>query len=204
MEENGDIYKGSYAGWYSVSDECFYNPGEVEEKEDGSTVARESGSDVVWREKEETYFFKLSEYADRLLEHYDAHPDFIMPSSRRNEVVSFVKSGLTDLSISRSSFTWGVPVPSDPNHVMYVWVDALANYLTGQGYPGSDADPADVHVVGKDILRFHAVYWPAFLMSAGLPLPKTVFAHGWWTRDGQKVSSACYQSPGHFSGWRPF
>ena len=182
-------------------------------------MARESGSDVVWREKEEvrtiennylnnnnykrrssltrhnatpsqTYFFKLSAYADKLLAHYAANPSFILPASRRNEVVSFVKSGLTDLSISRSSFTWGVPVPKDPDHVMYVWVDALTNYLTGQGYPATVPQPADVHIVGKDILRFHAVYWPAFLMSAGLDLPGTVFAHGWWTRDGQKISKS--------------
>ena len=190
LSSNDSIYKGKYEGWYAVSDECYYNAGEVEEI-DGKTLSRETGAECVWREKEETYFFKLSEYQDRLLQHYEAHPEFILPQSRRSEVVSFVKSGLNDLSISRQSFTWGIPVPSDSSHVMYVWIDALANYLTGQGYPStSNSWPADVHVVGKDILRFHAVYWPAFLMAAGLELPKTIFAHGWWTNEGEKISKS--------------
>ncbi|GMH76189.1 hypothetical protein TL16_g06999, partial [Triparma laevis f. inornata] len=191
LSSRGDIYKGKYEGWYAVSDECYYNAGEVEEREGGIVVCRETGAECVWREKEETYFFKLSEYEDKLLAYYEENPNFILPSSRRNEVISFVKSGLNDLSISRQSFTWGVPVPGDEDHVMYVWIDALANYLTGQGYPEEKgAWPADVHVVGKDILRFHAIYWPAFLMAAGLELPKTIFAHGWWTNEGEKISKS--------------
>ncbi len=154
-----------------------------------------SGAEVEWVE-EPSYFFKLSAWGDKLLAYYDAHPDFILPESRRNEVTSFVKGGLNDLSISRTTFKWGVPVPDDEAHIMYVWLDALTNYITATGFPDQDAAdykkfwPADLHMVGKDILRFHAVYWPAFLMAADLPLPKRVFAHGWWTNEGQKISKS--------------
>ena len=183
------IYLGVYSGWYSVRDEAFYAESEVA---DGKAP---TGAPVEWVE-EPSYFFRLSAWADRLLEHYRDNPDFIAPETRRNEAVSFVKGGLTDLSISRTSFRWGVPVPDDPDHVMYVWIDALTNYITAVGYPDT-ADPAyrrfwpaDVHMVGKDILRFHAVYWPAFLMAADLALPKRVFAHGWWTNEGSKISKS--------------
>lgn len=152
---------------------------------------------MEWVAKEESYFFKLSAFEDKLLEWYESSPDCIAPKSRRNEVLAFVKGGLRDLSISRASFSWGVPVPGDDEHVMYVWIDALANYLSALGYPNADPDsefrkfwPGSLHVVGKDILRFHAVYWPAFLMAANLPLPKRVFAHGWWTKDGEKISKS--------------
>jgi methionyl-tRNA synthetase len=174
LQQNGHVYVGTYSGWYSVRD-------------------------VEWVAKEQSYFFQLSAFEARLLEFYEQNPDFIAPLSRRNEVVSFVKSGLRDLSISRTSFKWGVPVPEDPDHVMYVWIDALANYITALGYPNTDEGSdfnkywqqgTTVHVVGKDILRFHAVYWPAMLMAAGLPLPKRLFAHGWWTNDGQKISKS--------------
>lgn len=192
--EKGDIYLGAYEGWYAVRDEAFYTEGDTEVK-DGIRYAKESGAEVEWL-KEESYFFKLSSYQDRLLEYYNAHPDFIMPKTRRNEVISFVGSGLRDLSVSRASFTWGIPVPKDPKHVMYVWLDALTNYLTAVGYPDIEDQkfqkfwPANLHMVGKDIIRFHAVYWPAFLMAADLPLPKRVFAHGWWTNEGQKISKS--------------
>ena len=189
MTENDYIYLGTYEGWYSVRDECFYSESELI---DGKAP---TGADVEWVAKEPSYFFKLSAFQDRLLEFYDQHPDFIAPSTRRNEVVSFVKSGLRDLSISRTSFQWGVPVPGDANHVMYVWIDALTNYISALGYPQNDGNmskfwPACLHVVGKDILRFHAVYWPAMLMAANLPLPKRLFAHGWWTKDGEKISKS--------------
>lgn len=193
MADNGDIYLDAYAGWYSVRQEAYFDEQETTVGEDG--VRREPlGSPVEWNE-EQTYFFRLSAYQDRLLAHYEANPDFILPAERRNEIVSFVKSGLRDLSISRSTFNWGVPVPGDDKHVMYVWVDALTNYITGAGYPDVDADkwgfwPADVHVIGKDIIRFHAVYWPAFLMSAGIPLPKRVFAHGFLFNRGEKMSKS--------------
>ncbi len=169
MAANGDIYLGKYAGWYSVRDEAYYAEDELTEK-DGQKYAP-TGTPVEWME-EESYFFRLSAYQDRLLEHYEANPEFIGPPERRNEVISFVKSGLQDLSVSRTTFDWGVPVPDAPGHVMYVWVDALTNYLSACGFPDEDAPrmkywPADVHVIGKDIIRFHAVYWPAFLMSAG-------------------------------------
>ena len=153
------------------------------------------GVEVAWVE-EPSYFFKLSAWADRLLELYDSQPDFILPKSRRNEVISFVKGGLHDLSVSRTTFNWGIPVPNDDKHIMYVWLDALTNYITAVGFPDENKDsyqkfwPADLHMVGKDILRFHAVYWPAFLMAAELPLPKRVFAHGWWTNEGQKISKS--------------
>ncbi len=189
LKSTGDIYLGSYAGWYSVRDEAFYAEDELI---DGQAP---TGAPVEWVE-EPSYFFKLSEWQDRLLAFYEANPDFIQPASRRNEVISFVKGGLHDLSISRTTFKWGVPVPYDEDHIMYVWLDALVNYLTAIGYPDTDAEdykkfwPADTHVVGKDILRFHAVYWPAFLMSAGLPCPKRIYAHGWWTNEGQKISKS--------------
>ena len=194
MLANGDIYLDEYAGWYSVRDEAYYGEEEITEGPGGEKLSP-FGSPVEWV-KEASYFFRLSAWQDRLLAYYDADPDRILPPSRRNEVVSFVKGGLRDLSISRTSFKWGVPVPGDPEHIMYVWVDALTNYLTGVGYPDVDSEafqrywPADVHMVGKDILRFHAVYWPAFLMSAGLAPPKRIFAHGWWTVEGQKMSKS--------------
>jgi methionyl-tRNA synthetase len=192
---NPAIYLGSYAGWYAVRDEAFYDENELRDGPDGTKIAP-SGAPVAWVE-EPSYFFRLSAYGDALLAHYEAHPDFIAPASRRNEVVSFVKGGLRDLSISRTSFSWGTKVPGDEKHVMYVWLDALANYIAALGYPdtapGSKFDrfwPADLHMVGKDILRFHAVYWPAFLMAAELPVPRRVFAHGWWTIEGQKMSKS--------------
>lgn len=192
LVENGEIYLGAYEGWYAVRDEAFYGPDELVER-DGVKYAP-SGAPVEWV-KEPSYFFRLSAWAERLLAYYDANPDFILPASRRNEVVAFVKSGLSDLSISRTSFTWGVRVPGDDSHVMYVWIDALTNYITALGYPDEAAPewklwPAEVHFVGKDILRFHAIYWPAFLLAAGLPAPQRVFAHGWWTNEGQKISKS--------------
>jgi methionyl-tRNA synthetase len=186
---SGDIYLGKYAGWYSVRDEAFYAESELV---DGRAP---TGAPVEWVE-EPSYFFRLSAWQERLLALYEANPDCILPLSRRNEVVSFVRAGLQDLSVSRTSFRWGIPVPDDPSHVMYVWLDALTNYLSAVGYPDTDGAefrifwPADLHVVGKDILRFHAVYWPAFLMSAGLAPPRRVFAHGWWTNEGQKISKS--------------
>ena len=185
---NGQIYLADYEGWYSVRDECFYTDSELV---DGKAP---TGADVEWIAKEKSYFFKLSEFEEKLLEFYEQNPDFIAPVGRRNEVVSFVKGGLRDLSISRTSFKWGIPVPDDNEHVMYVWVDALMNYISALGYPESDNFnkfwPASLHVVGKDILRFHAVYWPAMLMAAGIPIPKRLFAHGWWTNDGEKISKS--------------
>ncbi len=194
MADNGDIYRDTYSGWYSVRDERFFTEAETSVVADGR-VATETGTPVTWTE-EQTYFFRLSAYADKLLAHYEANPDFIAPAVRRNEVVSFVSGGLRDLSISRTSFDWGVPVPGDPDHVMYVWVDALTNYLTGVGFPDTDSDlyqrywPANLHMIGKDIIRFHAVYWPAFLMSAGIPLPRRVFAHGFLLVRGEKMSKS--------------
>ena len=187
---HGDIYLGTYSGWYAVRDEAYYSEAEVV---DGKAP---SGAPVEWVE-EPSYFFRLSAYQDKLLKHYKDNPDFVAPKSRLNEVKNFVESGLTDLSVSRTSFSWGVPVPNDEKHVMYVWLDALTNYMTAVGY-GDDKKqkqfeqywPADIHVVGKDILRFHAIYWPAFLMAAELPLPKRIFAHGWWTNEGQKISKS--------------
>ncbi len=192
LAERGQIYLGAYEGWYAVRDEAFYGPDELTER-DGVKYAP-SGAPVEWV-REPSYFFKLSALSDKLLEYYETNPDFIAPASRRNEVISFIKSGLSDLSISRTSFRWGVPVPGDDAHVMYVWLDALTNYITAIGYPNEKAElwrfwPADVHFVGKDILRFHAIYWPAFLMAAELPPPKRVFAHGWWTNEGQKISKS--------------
>ena len=191
--ERGHITLGSYAGWYAVRDEAFYTETEIV---DGKAP---TGAPVEWVE-EPSYFFNLSQWQEPLLEFYEANPDFVGPASRFNEVKSFVSGGLRDLSVSRASFSWGVPVPDDDAHVMYVWLDALTNYLTATGWPvdGDFGDkdrnerfwPADLHMVGKDILRFHAVYWPAFLMAAGLPLPKRVFAHGWWTNEGEKISKS--------------
>jgi methionyl-tRNA synthetase len=193
MAANGDIYKDSYAGWYSVRDEAYYGEEETDVRDDGVRYGPQ-GTPVEWVE-EESYFFRLSAYGDRLLELYEEHPDFIAPPERRNEVVSFVKQGLKDLSVSRTTFDWGVPVPGDEKHVMYVWVDALTNYITGVGYPDADAPlwhrwPADIHVIGKDIVRFHAIYWPAFLMSAGVALPKRVFGHGFVFNRGEKMSKS--------------
>jgi methionyl-tRNA synthetase len=193
MQDAGDIYLGTYAGWYSVRDEAFYGEGETTVGADGIRVGPQ-GTPVEWTE-EKTFFFKLSAYGDNLLKFYAANPDFILPETRRNEVVSFVKAGLQDLSISRTTLTWGVPVPDAPGHVMYVWVEALTNYLTGVGYPDEKSDsfcfwPADLHVIGKDIVRFHAVYWPAFLMSAGIALPKRVHGHGFLFNRGEKMSKS--------------
>ncbi|MDR2723835.1 MAG: methionine--tRNA ligase [Holosporaceae bacterium] len=183
-----DIYKNTYAGWYSVRDEEYVPESEIV---DGKAP---SGAPVEWVE-EDSYFFRLSSYQERLLRYYEENPDFIAPPARKNEVVSFVRNGLKDLSISRSKFTWGIPVPDAAPHVMYVWVDALTNYITSLGFPENKDNVSAmmrncIHIVGKEILRFHAVYWPAFLMSAGISLPKRIFAHGWWTHDGQKMSKS--------------
>ena len=193
MAANGDIYKGGYAGWYSVRDEAYYGEDETEVRADDVRYGPQ-GTPVEWVE-EESYFFRLSAYQDRLLALYESQPDFIGPAERRNEVVSFVKSGLKDLSISRTTFDWGVPVPGDEKHVMYVWVDALTNYITAVSYPDENAKkwsfwPANAHIIGKDIVRFHAIYWPAFLMSAGIELPKRVFGHGFLFNRGEKMSKS--------------
>ncbi|TQF39451.1 methionine--tRNA ligase [Bradyrhizobium sp. UNPF46] len=193
MEANGDIYADTYAGWYSVRDEAYYAEDETRVNDDGVRLGPQ-GTPVEWVE-EKSYFFRLSAYQDKLLKLYADHPDFIGPDSRKNEVVSFVRGGLRDLSISRTTFDWGVKVPGDEDHVMYVWVDALTNYITGVGFPDeSDKNwrywPADVHIIGKDIIRFHAVYWPAFLLSAGIPLPKRVYAHGFLFSRGEKMSKS--------------
>ena len=190
---NGDIFLKRYAGWYSVRDEAFYNEKETTLGPDGVRLGPQ-GTPVEWFE-EDTFFFRLSAYQDKLLAHYEQNPDFILPRERRNEVLSFVKGGLEDLSISRTTLDWGIPVPDAPGHVMYVWVDALTNYITGVGFPDESSPlwrywPADVHVIGKDILRFHAVYWPAFLMSAGVELPKRVFSHGFVLNRGEKMSKS--------------
>lgn len=193
MEASGDIYKDSYAGWYSVRDEAYYAEDETSMR-DGVRYGPQ-GTPVEWVE-EESYFFKLSAYEDKLLKLYEDQPDFIGPNERRNEVMSFVKSGLKDLSVSRTTFDWGIKVPGNDKHVMYVWVDALTNYLTATGYltdengPRAKYWPADAHIIGKDIIRFHAVYWPAFLMSAGVPLPKRVYAHGFLLNKGEKMSKS--------------
>jgi methionyl-tRNA synthetase len=189
-----NIYLGKYAGWYAVRDEAFYGEDELTTGADGKKRAP-SGAEVEWVE-EPSYFFRLGDWQETLLNYYEANPDFIGPSSRRNEVAAFVKRGLQDLSISRTTFKWGVPVPGAPEHIMYVWLDALTNYLTAVDYPDTESEafktfwPADLHMVGKDIVRFHAVYWPAFLMAAGLKPHKRVFAHGWWTAEGQKMSKS--------------
>ena len=194
LVKSGDIYLDKYSGWYSVSDEAYYDKDEIEEK-DGKKISTSSGSPVEWVE-EESYFFKLSAWQKKLLNHYNNNKDFILPQSRRNEVVSFVKKGLKDLSISRTSFTWGIPVPGNKKHVIYVWLDALTNYLSALNFPNTSNEkyksfwPADVHIIGKDILRFHAVYWPAFLLAANLPLPKRIFGHGWILSDEKKMSKS--------------
>lgn len=193
LAASGDIYLGHYEGWYAVRDEDFYGEDELTTRPDGTRVAP-SGAPVEWV-REPNYLFRLSGFQDRLLAHYEANPDFIGPPAKRNEVLSFVRAGLSDLSVSRTSFRWGIPVPGDPAHVMYVWLDALTNYLSAAGYPDESAArwhywPANLHLVGKEIVRFHAVYWPAFLMAAGVPLPKRVYSHGWWTVDGQKMSKS--------------
>jgi methionyl-tRNA synthetase len=193
MERRGDIYLSAYSGWYSVRDEAYYDESELTKAADGSWLAP-TGTPVEWVE-EESYFFRLSAYQERLLAHYAEHPGFIGPDTRRNEIVSFVRGGLQDLSISRTTFDWGLPVPGNPKHVMYVWVDALNNYVTACGFPDEASPgwrywPADVHVIGKDIVRFHTVYWPAFLMSAGLPLPERVFGHGFLFNRGEKMSKS--------------
>lgn len=189
MQENGHIYLGSYAGWYAVRDEAYYQESELV----GGKAP--TGAEVEWVE-EPSYFFNLSQWQEKLLHFYEEHPGFIAPASRRNEVIRFVEGGLKDLSISRTTFSWGIPVPGDERHIMYVWLDALANYISAIGFPDThSADfsqfwPADLHMVGKDILRFHAVYWPAFLMAADLPPPRKIFAHGWWTVEGEKMSKS--------------
>jgi len=189
LVDAGQIYLGSYAGWYAVRDEAYYDESEIV---DGKAP---SGAPVEWLEQE-SYFFKLSEWQEPLLRFYEEHPDAIAPQSRRNEVLSFIKGGLLDLSVSRSNFTWGVPVPGDPKHVMYVWIEALSNYLTAIGYPDMEGHdfktfwPESIHLIGKDIIRFHAVYWPAFLMAADIMPPKRIFAHGWLTNDGEKMSKS--------------
>jgi methionyl-tRNA synthetase len=187
----GDIYLGEYEGWYDVRNEAFVTETQLDEYMN----LPESSRPPLERIKEESYFFRLSKYQEKLLEHYSKHPEFIQPKNRRNEVVRFVEGGLKDLSVSRTTFSWGIPVPGNSKHVIYVWFDALTNYLTAAGFPDKPEDfeeiwPADIHLVGKDILRFHAVYWPAFLMAAGLPLPSQVFAHGWWTVEGEKMSKS--------------
>jgi methionyl-tRNA synthetase len=194
MADAGDLYKDAYSGWYSVRDEAYYQESETDVRADGVRYGPQ-GTPVEWVE-EASYFFRLSAYQDRLLALYESEPDFIGPAERRNEIISFVKSGLKDLSMSRTTFDWGIPVPNDPAHVMYVWVDALTNYITATGAltdpagPRAKYWPASLHMIGKDIIRFHAVYWPAFLMSAGLPLPKRVFAHGFLLNKGEKMSKS--------------
>ena len=194
LEKNNQIFLSKYSGWYSVSDEAFYNEDEVEEK-DGLKVAKSSGSAVEWVE-EESFFFKLSEWEKPLLDFYEKNKNFILPESRRNEVISFVKSGLKDLSVSRKTFSWGVKVPSDENHVVYVWLDALTNYLSSLKYPDENNElyknfwPADLHIIGKDILRFHAIYWPAFLLAAKIEPPKRVYGHGWILSGDEKMSKS--------------
>ena len=194
LEKNGDIYLSKYSGWYSVSDEAFYNEDEIVDK-NGINVSISSGSPVEWIE-EESFFFKLSKWQQKLLDFYENNPDFISPKSRKNEVISFVKSGLKDLSISRKAFSWGIKVPNNPNHVIYVWLDALTNYISALNYPNTDDKiykkywPASLHLIGKDILRFHAIYWPAFLMAAKIPPPQKVYGHGWILSGEEKMSKS--------------
>ena len=194
LEKKDEIYLSKYSGWYSVSDEAFYNEDEIEEK-NGNKLSKLSGSPVEWVE-EESYFFKLSKWQEPLLKFYSENPNFILPTSRKNEVISFVKSGLKDLSVSRKSFTWGIKVPSNKDHVIYVWLDALTNYLSALNYPNTKDKlytkfwPADIHIIGKDILRFHAVYWPAFLLAADIPPPKRVYGHGWILSGEEKMSKS--------------
>ena len=194
LEKNGDIYLSKYSGWYSVSDEAFYNDDEIEEVE-GKKIASSSKSPVEWLD-EESYFFKLSKWEKPLLDFYKKNPNFICPESRKNEVISFVKTGLKDLSISRKSFSWGIKVPNNNDHVIYVWLDALTNYISALNYPDKKSDlfkkfwPASVHLIGKDILRFHAIYWPAFLLAANIQLPMKVYGHGWILSGDEKMSKS--------------
>ena len=194
LEKNDDIYLSKYSGWYSVSDEAFYNEDEIEET-DGKKIAILSKSSVEWIE-EESYFFRLSKWQQPLLDYYKNNPDFIAPESRKNEVVSFVKSGLKDLSVSRKTFSWGIKVPDNNEHIIYVWLDALTNYISALNYPNKEDKlykefwPANIHLIGKDILRFHAVYWPAFLLAAKIELPKKVYGHGWILSDNEKMSKS--------------
>ena len=194
LVKSGDIYLDKYSGWYSISDEAYYDEDEIQEI-NGQKSAIASGSKVDWVE-EDSFFFKLSKWSDELLKLYDDNKDFILPTSRKNEVVNFVKKGLRDLSVSRTSFSWGIPVPNNKNHVIYVWLDALTNYLSALNYPNtSDKSyknfwPADLHIIGKDILRFHAIYWPAFLLAANLPVPKRIFGHGWILSEDKKMSKS--------------
>ena len=194
LKENGDIYLSKYSGWYSVSDEAFYTEDEVTTK-DGIKSSISSGSSVEWVE-EESYFFKLSKWQKKLLEYYEQNPNFILPKSRRNEVINFVKSGLKDLSVSRKSFSWGIKVPNDPDHIIYVWLDALTNYISALEYPKVKNElfkkfwPASIHLIGKDILRFHAIYWPAFLLSANIDLPNKIYGHGWILSGDEKMSKS--------------
>ena len=195
LEEAGTVYLDKYAGWYAIRDEAYYGEDELSDGIDAHTKIAPSGAECKWVE-EESYFFRLSEFQEKLLEHYSQHPDFIGPKSSASEIYSFVKSGLKDLSISRTAFDWGVPIPGNEKHVMYVWIDALTNYISALGYGLEDDSlfkkfwPADVHIVGKEITRFHAIYWPAFLLAADLPLPKRVFANGWWVVEGEKMSKS--------------
>ncbi len=194
LEKSGDIYLDKYSGWYSVSDEAYYDENEISE-EGGIKKSIASGSKVEWVE-EESYFFKLSSWSNKLLEFYEKNPDFILPKSRKKEVINFVKRGLKDLSVSRTSFSWGIPVPRNNKHVIYVWLDALTNYISALNFPNTndklykDFWPADVHIIGKDILRFHAIYWPAFLLAAKLDPPKRVYGHGWILSDEKKMSKS--------------
>tara|TARA_B110001452_G_scaffold266084_1_gene272070 strand:+ start:1739 stop:3280 length:1542 start_codon:yes stop_codon:yes gene_type:complete len=194
LEKNDDIYLSKYSGWYSVSDEAFYNNDEIIEN-NGIKLAIESGSPVEWIE-EESYFFRLSKWQEALLKHYEKNDEFISPKSRKNEVINFVKSGLKDLSISRMTFSWGIKVPNNPKHVIYVWLDALTNYISALNYPDEKDGlfkkfwPASLHLIGKDILRFHAVYWPAFLMAAKIPLPQKIYGHGWILSGDEKMSKS--------------
>jgi methionyl-tRNA synthetase len=194
LKKNGDIYLSKYSGWYSISDEAYYNEDEIEKK-DEHYVSSASGSQVEWVE-EESYFFKLSKWQDKLLKYYSDNPNFIQPKSRKNEVLSFVKGGLKDLSVSRKSFSWGIKVPGDNEHVIYVWLDALTNYLSALNFPDTENElfkkfwPANIHLIGKDILRFHAIYWPAFLIAAKIPLPKKIYGHGWILSGDEKMSKS--------------
>tara|TARA_B100000686_G_scaffold350013_1_gene444778 strand:- start:333 stop:1871 length:1539 start_codon:yes stop_codon:yes gene_type:complete len=194
LQKKNEIYLSKYSGWYSVSDEAFYSNDEIEKK-DGKKISKISGSLVEWVE-EESFFFKLSKWGKPLLEFYEKNPKFILPESRKNEVISFVKSGLKDLSVSRKSFSWGIKVPSNKDHVIYVWLDALTNYLSALNYPNTNDNlykkfwPADIHIIGKDILRFHAVYWPAFLLAANIPPPKRIYGHGWILSGEEKMSKS--------------
>ena len=194
LQKSDNIYLSKYSGWYSISDEAFYNDDEIFEK-DGFKIASASGSKVEWIE-EESYFFRLSRWEDSLLKYYEDNPNFISPKSRKNEVINFVKSGLKDLSISRKAFSWGIKVPNNPDHVIYVWLDALTNYISALNYPKINSSlykkfwPASLHLIGKDILRFHSIYWPAFLMAANIPLPKKIYGHGWILSGDEKMSKS--------------